>query len=143
MIELLQALLTPAIALVTTYIAYEQYRIRRDERALALYDRRLAVFKSAIAIVDRIRAGNAITTDESFAWLTSVQEAEFLFGEEVQTVIDPLFGAVHEYAIASEPASNGRPFDMACADAALNVERFRSPFCVLPVRFRAASAASP
>jgi len=113
------------IAIATTYIAYQQYRIRRDEKSLELYDRRLAIYKNAIGIVDRIRAGNDLTPDESFTWLSSVAEAQFLFGEEVQAVIDPLFGAVHEYAIESEMAANTHTLSVKCAHAALKVEEYR------------------
>jgi hypothetical protein len=127
MTEILPALLTPLVAVITTYIAYQQYRIRRDERALALYDRRLAVFKSAVSILDRVRACEHMTASDSLAWLSSVAEAPFLFGEEVQAVIEPLFGAVHDYAITVEPVSKTKDFNTACAEAALHVEEYRNP----------------
>ena len=127
-IELLQALLTPVVAIATTYIAYQQYRIRRDEKSLAMYDRRLAVFKNAIGILDRIRAGDALVTEDALSWATSVAEAEFLFGSEVQALLDPLFDAVHDYAMASEPVSLGaKQYDTVCAEAAIHVEFFRRP----------------
>lgn len=127
MTELLQALLTPVIAVVTTYIAYQQYRIRRDERAMVLYDRRLAIFKSAIGAIDRVRAGNAMTMDDVFSWASSMTEAPFLFGKEIQAVIDPLFGTLHDYAAESEPVKSGKPYSTACAEAALAVEALRWP----------------
>jgi len=126
MIEFLQALLTPIIAVATTLIAYQQYRIRRDERSLALYDRRLAIYKNAIGIVDKIRAGNDVTRLEAFTWLSSVAEARFLFGEEVQAVLEPLFGAVYEYAGESEAEVNQETLSVKCADAALKVESYRN-----------------
>src|SRR4051812_34426538 len=107
MVEILQALLTPVIAIATTYIAYQQYRIRRDEKSLAMYDRRLALFKPAISVVDRIRAGDTLVTDDAFSWASSVAEAEFLIGPEVQAVLDPLFEAVYEYAVLTEPTTLG------------------------------------
>jgi hypothetical protein len=127
MTELLQALLTPLVAVTTTYIAYQQYRIRRDERALALYDRRLAVFKSAVGILDRVRMCERMTASDSLTWLSSVAEAQFLFDEEVQAVIEPLFGAVHDYAITVEPVAKTKQFDTACAEAAFQVEAYRNP----------------
>jgi hypothetical protein len=127
MTEFFQALLTPLIAIVTTYIAYQQYRIRRDERAMVLYDRRLAVFKSAIGAIDRVRAGNVIGMEDVFSWASSMTEAPFLFGKEIQAVIDPLFGALHDYAAESEPVKNGKPYSPACAEAALAVEALRWP----------------
>ena len=144
MIEILQALLTPVIAIATTCIAYQQYRIRRDEKSLAMYDRRLSLFKAAISIVDRIRAGDTLVTDDAFSWASSVAEAEFLFGPEVQAVLDPLFEAVYEYAILTEPTTlGGQPYNTACAAAANQVEFFRQPLlAVLAPYLRPAGSAS-
>lgn len=127
MTELFQSLLTPLIAVVTTYIAYQQYRIRRDERAMVLYDRRLAVFKSAIGAIDRVRVGNPMGMEDVFSWASSMTEIPFLFGKEIQAVIDPLFGALHDYAAESEPVKSGKPYSTACAEAALAVEALRWP----------------
>src|SRR6185312_2836025 len=93
----LQALLTPVVAIVTTYIAYQQYRIRHDERALALYDRRLAIYKLTIGIMDKIRAGNVIVIEDVWIWENSIAESRFLFGDEVQVVLNELFSALLEY----------------------------------------------
>ena len=106
-IAISQALLTPVIAIATTYIAYQQYRIRRDERSLALYDRRLALYKLTIGIVDRIRAGHDLMMDDVFTWQNSIAEIQFLFGEEVHCVTNELFGAVLEYANLTEPVMLG------------------------------------
>lgn len=123
-----QALLTPVIAVATTYIAYQQYRIRRDEKSLALYDRRLALYKAAIKIVDQVRTGQELIVDDAFEWLNSTAEIEFLFGEEVQVVTDGLFGAVYSYAMLTEPVRlGGAQFNTECADAMGVVENFRTP----------------
>jgi hypothetical protein len=127
MTDVLQALLTPLIAIITTYIAYQQYRIRRDERSLALYDRRLALFKNAIAPIDQVHAGHRMTTAEALSLSSSVAEAQFLFGEEVQAVLAPLFSAVYEYAVESESRNDDQLLNIARVDAALLVEAFRTP----------------
>lgn len=105
MTEILQALLTPLLAVVATYIAYQQYRIRKDERGLVLYDRRLAVFKNAIGVLDRVRLGDDLSSSEVIAWGASVAEAKFLFGEEVEAVLDSLFSALHDYSSYGEEAN--------------------------------------
>lgn len=127
MADLLQALLTPAIAIVTTYIAYQQYRIRKDERAMVLYDRRLAIFKNAVGAIDRVRAGSRLTTEDVFSWASSMTEAPFLFGKEVEAVIEPLFGALHDYAVESEQTTKDNPYNFATADPAHAVEALRWP----------------
>ncbi len=123
-ITLSQALLTPVIALITVYIAYQQYRIRRDECALQLYDRRLALFNKMIEIIDRIRAGHELVPHEAFAWLGTVNEAQFIFGKEVDSIIQPLFTDVFEYADSCE--SNGA-LNIESSSAALRTEAYRTP----------------
>jgi hypothetical protein len=124
MLETLQALLTPLIGVITAYVAYQQYRIRKDERSLVMYDRRLAIFKNAVTMIDRVRAGLEIRPDEALTWLTSVAEANFLFGEEIPYILDEVFGSLYEYACLSE----GKPkVTSAVAEAALAVEDTRAP----------------
>ncbi len=68
-VDIFQALLTPLLAIVATYVAYQQYRIRQDERSLQLYDRRLAIFNRVISIVDRIFSGERIDSQEALKWI--------------------------------------------------------------------------
>ena len=44
LVPVLSALLTPTIAIITTYIAYEQWRTNRNKLKLDLFDRRFAVY---------------------------------------------------------------------------------------------------
>jgi hypothetical protein len=124
MIELLTALLTPLIAIVSAYVAYQQYRIRRDERQLVIYDRRLTIFKSAMSIVDKVHAGRAVETTEAIEWHSSVAEAQFLFGEEVPLLLDELYSRVYSYAIASETCED---ISIEVAGESLLVEEVRTP----------------
>lgn len=129
MTETLQALLTPLIALITAYVAYQQYRIRRDEKALELYDRRLAVFKTAISALHRIQKGDLMTVEDVHLWWASLAEARFLFGEEVQVVLESFFSAVHAYAFELEvPTQGGEPgMSVKSAEAVLEVESHYHP----------------
>jgi hypothetical protein len=127
MIDVLNALLTPVIAITTTYIAYQQYRLRRDERATAIYERRLNIYRNAISILDRVRAGNPLTTEEVFSWETSMAETPFLFGREVEPVINALFSALYAYAVESEPEANGKASTIDSAKLAIAVEDWRTP----------------
>lgn len=123
LVDILQALLTPVVAIVTTYIAYQQYRIKRDERSLELYDRRLAIFNRVIAIVDRVFSGETVRYEEAQDWINSVREADFLFGEEVEVAIDHLFKNVLDYAMA---CGSSHSFDLKCAKTSSGVELCRS-----------------
>ena len=122
-LDVLSGLLTPLIAVLTTYIAYQQYRIRRDERSLQLYDRRLAIFNKVISIVDRTFACDRFNHQEAQEWATSTREADFLFGEEVEEAISYLYEKVLNYADDCETSPE---FTQKSADLVNEVELCRS-----------------
>jgi hypothetical protein len=62
-VDIFSALLTPTIALITTYIAIQQYRRERAKFRHELYDRRLAVFKAAS---NYLSIATSYTTTENF-----------------------------------------------------------------------------
>ena len=119
-IGVLQALLTPMIAVTTTYIAYRQYRMSRDAKALELYDRRLRIYRATLAILDYIRRGNAVDFDRYADWSNDVAEADFLFGHEVSVLLDSLTHAVGD---CLEDSKEQR-LDTASAHAALRVDSY-------------------
>ena len=93
-IGILQALLTPTIAVAMTYIAYRQYRMARDAKSMELYDRRLRVYRATLSILDFIRRGNTLDFNRYSDWTNDVAEAEFLFGREVTALLESLTDAV-------------------------------------------------
>lgn len=107
------ALLTPTIAVVTAYIAVQQYRMARAKKELELYDRRLRVYQNTHHIIDFVGRGNAVTLDKYGAWLDSVAEAEFLFGKEVMLLMDYLSDEVGSHMVVSDPAFIEDPDEMA------------------------------
>jgi len=90
MIQALSALLTPVIAIVTMYIAIQQYRSSGRKYRLELFDRRYVVFA---AVRDFILAGirqATVTTDEIFDLNAKTRDAFFLFDDSVEKYVDDL-----------------------------------------------------
>lgn len=90
-IEILNALLTPAIASVTIYIAVQQYRIEKRkfqyDVMLQQYDRRLRVYEGTKDFI-----WSVMQHENSPDWAKfheSTKEAPFLFGKD-KAVIDYL-----------------------------------------------------
>ena len=77
MTEFLQGLLTPVIAVVATFIAYQQYRLRKDERERDMYDRRLAVYQKVVSVIHNVRASEPMNTKDALDWRHSLSEADF------------------------------------------------------------------
>lgn len=90
-IHLLQALLTPLIAAIATYIAWQQWSTNRQKLNLDRYDRRLRVYEEVRKVLSIIARDANIGTDDLLKFRTSVSEADFLFGPEVMRYIDDIY----------------------------------------------------
>lgn len=96
----LAAMLTPAIALLAAYIAWQQYKTNKNQFRLNLFERRSKVFDSTgklIAVV--LRTSRVAQADlEEFLWET--KESEFLFGSDISAYLHELYGkAVDVHAL--------------------------------------------
>jgi hypothetical protein len=89
-IEIFAALLTPTIALVTTYIAIQQYRNNRLKQRLDLFDRRMAIYKSVTAYISTITNIDPAQREDKAAreaFYGCAYESYFLFGEGIHTYL--------------------------------------------------------
>src|SRR2546423_6552748 len=90
LIQLLSALLTPVIAVVTTYIAVQQYRTNRLKFKLELFEKRYAIYQGVKNfILSAVREAN-LSNDDFFKLNEETQDAFFLFDERVDKYIDEL-----------------------------------------------------
>ena len=79
----LQTILTFIIALIATWIAYQQHLTNRNKLKLDLFDRRLKVYHSVRDTVVIFSREASIDFDEFRQLRISLIGADFLFGEEV------------------------------------------------------------
>lgn len=98
-IQVLQALLTPAIGLGVGVIAFLQWRTAHQKVILDLFDRRLRVYETTInAVLGYIHRhdgfdGNRVLSDLR----RSYTEARFLFGDEVAERIEDLSDTIFKH----------------------------------------------
>ena len=90
-LELSKALLTPVIAVITTYIAWQQWKTNRQKLNLDRYDRRLRIYQEVIRILSIILRDAKASTEDLLKFRTSVSEADFLFGPEIPKFIDEVY----------------------------------------------------
>ena len=91
MIESLTALLTPVIAVIAVYIAYQQWQTNQQRLKIDLYDRRLSVYK---AVTKYLNAGLRTlhpTLEDLSEFHRSTAEADFLFGPDIRKYLDDLY----------------------------------------------------
>lgn len=86
-----QALLTPLIAVVATYIAWQQWRTNRQKLMLDRYDRRLRIYEQVQRILSLIVRDAKASYDDLLQFRISVSEADFLFGPEIANYIDEIY----------------------------------------------------
>jgi hypothetical protein len=89
--EVSRALLTPTIAIIATYIAWQQWQTNRQKLNLERYDRRLHVYEEVIKILSIIMRDADASYEDLLKFRTSVSEADFLFGPEISEYLDEIF----------------------------------------------------
>ncbi|MDD5203855.1 MAG: hypothetical protein PHS17_00460 [Desulfobacterales bacterium] len=91
MVEISKALLTPVIAGVTAYIAWQQWKTNKQKLNLERYDRRLRVYEEVRKILSIIMRDAKASMDDLLRFRTAVSEADFLFGPEIPEYIDEIY----------------------------------------------------
>ena len=90
-IEISKALLTPIIAIVATYVAWQQWKTNQQKLNLERYERRLRVYEEVRKILSIILRDAKASTEDLLKFRTSVSEADFLFGPEIPEYIDEIY----------------------------------------------------
>jgi len=90
-VEVSKGLLTPLIAVVTTYIAWQQWKTNQQKLILDRYDRRLCVYEEVRKILSIIVRDAKASYDDLIQFRTAVSEADFLFGPEIPQYIDDIY----------------------------------------------------
>lgn len=85
---MLQGLLTPVIAGIAVYIAYQQYKTNRDKLRLDLYNKRYKVFDSLKTLLGHIAQQLNVKHEQVYEFKIATKEAAFLFEEDILTYLD-------------------------------------------------------
>ncbi len=111
LVEGLSAALTPVIAVVTTYIAIQQWRTNKSRLSHELYDRRLTVFKAVEAFYGEIGGAGTARFGMAMKFYAATAEAEFLFSDEIREHLEELYKKGLELALLHEKMypSSGEP----------------------------------
>lgn len=82
-IDILQALLTPTVAIFGSYIAYQQWHINKARLKHELYDRRMAVYTALMDYLVAIFREEYFDDKAYTDWLSKSHEGYFLFNDEI------------------------------------------------------------
>ena len=90
-IDYFSAALIPLIAIITTYIAYQQYRTNKLRLKHDLFERRWSVYKTIMETLEAvIREGN-INDDKLLKFNIERAKSYFLFDESLHKYIDEIY----------------------------------------------------
>lgn len=90
-IAIFSSLLTPVIAIVSVYIAYQQWKTNKRKLHLDRYKRRLRVYEEVKKILSMITRDANASMDDLLKFRASVSEADFLFNNEISEYIDEIY----------------------------------------------------
>ena len=91
LVEIFNALLTPLIAVLATYIAWQQYRVNHHSLRNQLYHRRYAVFKAFMSYLADIMREGKTNFQRTGQFYAEASEVEFLFSELISKKMEELY----------------------------------------------------
>jgi hypothetical protein len=90
-VETFNALLTPLIAILAAYIAWQQYQVNNSSLRNELYERRIRVFRAFMSyLADVMREGRA-SYQRVAQFYAETSEAIFLFDKRVTSKVEELY----------------------------------------------------
>jgi hypothetical protein len=95
-IDIFSALLTPLIAIITTYLAIRQYKINRAKTRHELYDKRLAVFKTISSFLFSASCSEHFDFEGYRQFSIAKQESYFLFDKDITDYLDYVLEHVNQ-----------------------------------------------
>jgi hypothetical protein len=102
-VPILSAMLTPAIALLATYIAWQQHKTNRDHFRLGLFERRSKLFDSAGKLIGTVLGRGRVTDADLKEFLWDTKESGFLFGSDIKAYLDELYGKASDVFTLENP----------------------------------------
>lgn len=86
----LAALLTPLIALLAAYIAWQQWKTNERKLKLDLYDRRFRIYEATRQLILSIIRNADVESEEIQKFQLTVAEARFLFGSDITGYLEEI-----------------------------------------------------
>src|SRR5262249_12643311 len=89
-VQYLQALSTPALAIMAVLIGVMQWRTAHQRAVLDLFDRRMKVYGDLVAVTAEIVREGRAELQSLLSYSRSEAEARFLFGSEVSNYLEEM-----------------------------------------------------
>ena len=102
-IEVSKALLTPVIAIVAAYVAWQQLKTNRRKLKLDLFEKRYTVFEKIGEFIGSILTSGRVQKGRDIQFLVDTKAVGLLFGAEISQFVSDIYRkAVHLHALEAE-----------------------------------------
>jgi len=142
-LQILQALLTPVIAAIAVYIAWQQWKVNERKFALDRYERRLRIYQRVIEMLRFVCSRFRPEISDLLKFSAETAEADFLFGPEIPKYIDEIYSrgldlntAKFEYRDLTQPIPAGYDHQKIVGVIAEQEKWFVAQFSVAKEKFR-------
>ena len=89
-LQILQGLLTPVIAGIAVYIAWQQFKVNKRKLEFDQYERRLRVYQEVRSILTLVLRDFKPEFSDLQKFRAATAEADFLFKPEISTYLDEI-----------------------------------------------------
>jgi hypothetical protein len=90
-VAILSALLTPVIAVLAAYIAFQQWGVARNKFKFDLFQKRLAIYQAANMAISLILINGKIDPMEDLHFRREVSDAGWLLDDDIDTYLNNEF----------------------------------------------------
>lgn len=90
-VQIFQGLLTPVIAVVMVYIAWQQWKANERKLVLERYDRRLKIYQEVVSTLTLVLGNLKPEITDLQRFRSATAEADFLFESEISEYIADVF----------------------------------------------------
>jgi hypothetical protein len=95
MVSVLSALLTPTIAFLGCYIAWQQWRVNELDLKHTLFEKRYRQFEATRDFLASIMTFG-LNADERLKWQNAIRGARFILGESLAAYFNEIFQKTNE-----------------------------------------------
>ena len=133
-IDIFKALLTPLIAILAGWIAYQQLITARRQFRLNYFDKRISVYTAAMEFVTGIVSNGTCTKESSRTFLVKIREARFLFENDIEKYLLGLHKKAEQLMINRQLQESGAPNPNSQDNATILIW-FIEQMTVIPIKF--------
>ena len=107
-VQVFQALLTLAVALLAIAVGVAQWRTSHQRAVLDLFERRMAIVDALSGVVSKVTASGSVSHQDAMEFAQTTRQVDFLFGPEVKRYVEDLYRAMSEHAVAETKYKHGQ-----------------------------------